>query len=46
MTENVDVQREALGEKIEIVQIGLGVLRERIEELDRKLASLERSLLE
>jgi hypothetical protein len=40
--ENVDVQREVLGEKIEIVQITLDVLREQIESLDARIALLQR----
>jgi hypothetical protein len=40
--ENVDVQREVLGEKIEIVQITLDVLREQIESLDARITMLQK----
>ncbi len=40
--ENVDVQREILEERIEIVQITLDVLREQIESLDARIALLQR----
>jgi hypothetical protein len=40
--ENVDVQREILGEKIEIVGITLEVLREQIESLDARITMLQK----
>jgi hypothetical protein len=46
VSENVDVQREILGEKIEMAAIGNRVIRERIEEIEKKLAAFEKSLLE
>jgi hypothetical protein len=45
-SENVDVQRDILGERIEMAEIGNRVIRERIEEIERKLAALEEGLLE
>ena len=43
---DVDVRIDALSERIEIAKIANLVIRERIEELDKKLAGLERDLLE
>ena len=40
--ENVDVQVESLGERIEIVQITLDVLREQIESLDARITMLQK----
>ena len=45
-SENVDVQRDILRERIEMTEIGNRVIRERIEEIERKLAALEEGLLE
>jgi hypothetical protein len=45
-SENVDVQRDILGERIEMAEIGNRVIRERIEEISKKLLELEKSLLE
>lgn len=41
-TENVDVQIESLGERIEIVGITLEVMREKLDSIDQRLALLER----
>jgi prefoldin subunit 5 len=40
--ENFDVQRDILGERLEIVEITLQVLREQIESLDARIALLQR----
>ena len=45
-SDSVDVQREILGERIEMAEIGNRVIRERIEEISKKLLELEKSLLE